>query len=223
MWGYQENRRSPTLDRSKCSGDGLAERHLEACDDEPDLMRGHIDAGADLPTKFLLIEASAHDWSNKEFAITLDKRGEAESICPQPELREIDQPLHGVRERPEAIANFRHEILELFISPDLSEALVQAHADRFVPAILAGDGRLDRQVDGHTRRLIDRPSFAQFLDRARKELRIELEAHCRDMTALLWTQNIACAANLEIAERDLEPGTEFCRFLYRLQACPCFG
>ena len=76
---------------------------------------------------------------------------------------------------------------------------------------------VDRQVEHHLERL-DRLLALQLADRLGHELAVEVEPHGRDVTALRAAEQVARAADLEVAHGELEAGAEVGVLADRLQA-----
>ena len=77
--------------------------------------------------------------------------------------------------------------------------------------------RVDREVDGDLERLL-RHLALELADRLGHELAVEVEADGRDVARLLAAEQVARAADLEVAHRDLEPGAEVGELADRAQA-----
>ena len=92
-------------------------------------------------------------------------------------------------------------------SPAVRDPPVELQAERLLRDPPRRDERLHRQVDPEL--LLFRHRLAlQLGDRLRQDPRVGVEPDGRDVPVLLGAQHVAGAADLEVAQRDLEPAPE---------------
>jgi hypothetical protein len=106
------------------------------------------------------------------------------------------------------------------------EPPVQLELLGLVGHVVVGKVRFDRQVDHGLRLLDDGPAVLAarllLLDGLGEHPAVEVEPDRRHMPGLLGTEDVARAPDLEVGERDLEPGAELGRVEDRLEALAGF-
>ena len=125
---------------------------------------------------------------------------------------------------PKRSSELLAERREIAAGPGPGEAPVELELLRLLGHVVVRQVGLDRQVD-HGLRPLDpgRPILAQrlaLLDGLGEEARVQVEADRRHVARLLAAEDVARAADLEVGERDLEPGTELRRVEDRLEPLP---
>ena len=101
---------------------------------------------------------------------------------------------------------------------EVGDAPVEGDAQRIVRHVRRRQEGRHRQIERDGPLLRRRLAGARLLDGGVQEPRVEIEADRRDMAALLRAEDVARAANLQIAHRQLEARAEVSRLLDRLQA-----
>ena len=80
---------------------------------------------------------------------------------------------------------------------------VRLHADVVAADVVAGQVRIEWQIENDLERF-DGLLALQLADRFGDELAVQVEADGRDVTALRAAEQVAGAADLEVAHRELE-------------------
>ena len=110
------------------------------------------------------------------------------------------------RQRPEAVRDLlaeRRDVLQVLRQRDPSVQLDLGGLERHV---VGGDVGRDRDLDAHVA-LGDRRALAQ-RDRLLEHLDVQLEPDRRDVAGLLVAEQVAGAADLQIAHGDAQPAAE---------------
>ena len=125
------------------------------------------------------------------------------------ELRLLDREEVRDRlgQRPEAILGRDAQLVQLVLVLDERDAAVQVDLERLGRDVRRGDVRVDARVDAHRPRRAPRHAL-QLGDGLVQHLDVELEAERGDMAGLLGAEQVAGAADLEVAHRDREAGAE---------------
>src|SRR5439155_1184009 len=125
------------------------------------------------------------------------------------ELRLLDQEevLDRLRQRAEPVLGRSLQLTQLVLALGQREPAMQIDLQRLGGDVLHRDVGIDACVDAHRTRG-DAALAGELRYRFGEHLYVELEAEGRDMSRLLVAQQVARAANLEVAHRDRETGTE---------------
>ncbi len=142
---------------------------------------------------------------------------EPEPVGPHPHPAVVGQVDHRWRRRAVAVGQFVEQGADVVVGAGRGHAPVDRQALVHVGHVGVGDAEVHLQV--HHRPHVVVEIFAlQFLDRVFEELHVHLEAHGVDLPALLTTQQIAGAADLEVERGDAEAAAEVAELLDRRQA-----
>ena len=159
-----------------------------------------------------------------ELALLARHRRDARALGGQAELRDFDEPNDRLRHRAEPVDDLLAERGEVARRPRPGQPPVQLQLLGLLGHVGVGQVGLDRQVDDSLRLLHPRrPILAQrlaLLDRLGEQPRVEVEADGGHVPRLLAAQDVARAADLEVGQRDLEPGTQLRRVEDRLEPLP---
>src|SRR6266540_828875 len=181
-----------------------------------------VDGGIDAQSQVAQLRRAEHHLPHARLAATEDevvgaRAGELE-LC----LLDQEQILDGLGKRTEAVLRGGLKLPQLVLVVGEGEPTVQVDLQRLGGDVVGGHVRIHACVDpDRTHR--DAPLAGQLRDRFRQELDIQLEAECGDVTGLLVAEQVARAANLEVAHRDRETGTQLGVVGERRQAGPRFG
>ena len=121
-------------------------------------------------------------------------------------LLDPEQVLDRLRERAVAILGGGAQLAELVVVLRQGDAAVEVDLEASASMYVAGTYASTR-ASTRTGRTATRLAHG-LGDRLVQHLDVELEAEGRDVTGLLRAQGIAGAADLEVAHRDLEAGSE---------------
>src|SRR3954470_7636026 len=151
--------------------------------------------------------------------VEIDRRdGEpaaAERHRPRPGLAELDARLLERDEVLERVGDRAEAVLELLAQrPELGDlarardAAVHVDLRLLVRDVVGGDVRVDVDVEAHGLGLVLGRRAIPGADRLVEHAHVQLEPERRDVAGLLVAEEVAGAADLEVAHRDLEAGTE---------------
>src|SRR3954467_1039505 len=155
------------------------------------------------------------------FGVQIDRR-DGETAAPErhrarPRLAELDarllqrdEVLERLWERAEAVLELLAQRLQLGDLARAGDAPVDVYLRLLVGDVVGRHVRVDVDVEAHGLRLVlAREALALARAHGLVEHRhVELEAERRDVAGLLVAEEVAGAADLEVAHRDLEAGTE---------------
>ncbi len=119
-------------------------------------------------------------------------------------------------DRAEAVADLIHQELEVGAFAQAVDAAVEVDAGRRVRHVLRRNGAAGAERDVGRPVVGDGPSFGDG-ERPLDEVAIEAEADELQVTGLLFAQQFARAAQIEVARRDGEAGAEARQLLQRPQ------
>src|SRR5580698_4459672 len=112
--------------------------------------------------------------------------------------------LERLRERPEPVAYAGGDLVDVGLAAGFGELLVDADFLRDLRDVIARNKGADLYIDHGLAPLFDAgPRAAPGGDRFGQHFAVRFEAHRRDESGLRRAQQIAGAANLEVAHRDL--------------------
>src|SRR4051794_11452204 len=151
--------------------------------------------------------------------VEIDRRdGEpaaAERHRPRPGLAELDARLLERDEVLERVGDRAEAVLELLAQrPELGDlarardAAVHVDLRLLVRDVVGGDVRVDVDVEAHRLGLVLGRCAVAGADRLVEHAHVQLEPERRDVAGLLVAEEVAGAADLEVAHRDLEAGAE---------------
>ena len=109
--------------------------------------------------------------------------------------------------RPVPVFPLGADVVDVARVGDRGEAPVRLHADVVAGDVVARQVRVDGQVDGDLDRLGDGLAL-ELGDGLGDHLAVEVEADGGDVARLVGAEQVAGAADLEVAHGDLEPGAE---------------
>src|SRR3954454_8815388 len=135
-------------------------------------------------------------------------------------LLQRQEVLERLGERAEAVLELLAQRLQLGDLARPGDAPVDVDLRLLVGDVVGGHVRVDVDVEAHGLRLVlAREPLALARAHGLVEHRhVELEAERRDVAGLLVAEQVAGAADLEVAHRDLEPGAELGVVAQRAQA-----
>src|SRR4051812_5248828 len=135
-------------------------------------------------------------------------------------LLQRQEVLERLRERAEAVLELLAQRLQLGDLARPGDAPVDVDLRLLVGDVVGGHVRVDVDVEAHGLRLVlAREPLALARAHGLVEHRhVELEAERRDVAGLLVAEQVARAADLEVAHRDLEAGAELGVVAQRAQA-----
>src|SRR5206468_4998406 len=133
-----------------------------------------------------------------------------------PQAYHVEERIYSRRGRPEAVGQLGPHLRDLFVPPQLGQALVDSQALIHLGNIAIGQERLHAHVDDGLDRRATRLA-AQFSHGLCQELRVKIEAHRGNVAVLLRAQQIAGAADLQIPHGEPEPSPELGHLLDHLE------
>src|SRR2546430_1592061 len=170
-------------------------------------LGGRVDRGRDVPAERAQLAGAELDGPDGGAAALED-----EVVGPEPRelhLRLLDreQVLDRLRQRPVAVLSRRPQLAELVVALGEREATVQVDLERLGSDVVGGHVRVDPRVHAHRPRH-RAPLTGQLGYRLAEELDVQLEPEGGDVPVLLGSEQVAGAADLEVAHRDREAGAE---------------
>jgi len=148
-----------------------------------------------------------------------DDAGDALANRDHAQFGDRDEIGERLGQRPEAVAHAGHDLVDILERARRGELLVDRDLLRDLRDVVVGDEGVEFDVDdGFTLGLALGERTSAFGDRIGEQLDVRLETDGADEPGLRRTQQIARAANLEIAHRDLQSRTQMGEFADRFQA-----
>ena len=154
-------------------------------------------------------------------ALLAREAGHASGLGGKPQLRDLDQPKHRLRHRAVAVGDLLAERGHVAGRARPGQPPVELELLGLVGHVVVGEVGVDRQVHDGLRRLPD--GLAELaprlglLDGLGQQPRVQVEPDRRHVAGLLAAEDVAGAADLEVGERDLEPGAQLRRVEDRLE------
>src|SRR3954471_7346932 len=165
------------------------------------------------------------------FGVEIDRR-DGEPAAPErhragARLAELDarllqgqEVLERLRERAEAVLKLLAQRLQLGDLARAGDAAVDVDLRLLVGDVVGGHVRVDVDVEAHGLRLVlaREPLVLARANRLVEHAHVQLEAEGGDVAGLLVAEQVAGAADLEVAHGDLEAGAELGVVAQRAQA-----
>ena len=121
----------------------------------------------------------------------------------------------GAGSAPKRSMSSARIVVDLRLGRRPAQPPVQLQLLRLLGDVVVGQIGVDRQVDDRLGARLDRLTVLEIglllLDRLGEQLRVEVEADGRQVAVLLPAEDVAGAADLEVGQRDLEPGAQLGR------------
>src|SRR5438067_9805138 len=170
-------------------------------------LRGRVDGGVDAAPQLAQLARAEHDRTDGRSTPAEDEVVGAEARQLQLRLLDPEEVLDRLRERPVAVLGRDLELAQHVLVLDEREPAVQVDLQRLARDVARGDVGVDARV--HADRPRGEPPLARELrNRLVQHLDVELEAEGCDVARLLGAEQVACAADLQVAHRDREARAE---------------
>src|SRR3954447_2870977 len=166
-----------------------------------------VDRRVDAIPEPLELARPEHEPADGRLAAAEDEVVRAEARELDLRLLDREEVLHGLRQRAVPIFERRLQLAQLVLRLRKRESPVHVDAQRLGSDVLLRHERIDARVDADGPRR-DAVLALQFRHGFVQQLDVELEADRRDVAGLLGAEQLTGAADLEVAHRDREAGTE---------------
>ena len=126
----------------------------------------------------------------------------------QADAQRVDERRRRRRHRTESIDEPTRTLVQLQLTDARGELLIAAQSQAFVGHVLRREERGDGKCHGDLRGRFHNGFSLQRRDRVGKQVVVQLEPDCGDLSMLLLAEQVARTANLEVAHGQLETCAE---------------